>query len=1489
MDSDGNLFFAVPTADAIVKVSFNAETGLPYIASDIKNPSPDDASAKWLAFPMDISIVGSVAYVTSTDNNTIDKINLSAIIAIPADQQSVSVEFNTFKDPWFEEDEVIDIKGAITFSGTTAAVADINAVTIIEATRLSKVADSPFIGIEDGKVSWGDFDQDGDMDLALMGKSSEGTVTNVYRNNSGVFDNTNFNFTKFIAGDIEFVDVDQDGYLDLAVSGNTETGRKAELYMNIDGEDWEMNSDYNVEGLSQSDMEWADLDNDGDTDLIMSGIDAEDNFQNYYYTNLGNFDFRREYLFFGQGFIKGEIDIVDEDQDGDNDLFVAGTGGDLGNQYNYRRAFDNSYYNVNFNYDYDQQYNSNVRAGFVDGNTEYLDIDGDGSLDYLTIGFEDDANFRVQSNLTALANLPILKNPDFDFADYNNDGQSDLIYSGEDPDTGSAVTKLYTSFPDYFGNTYGLVESNITLQGLRESSVDWIDYDKDGDLDLFMTGLDELGVAQSILYKAENQFNYNEAPAKITGLKYTDEGNGLILFEWDKPNDNISTNFRYDIKIGTTTGGDDVIYSNSNSTTGATRINVGSLSTLNNRKMILNPGTYYVSVQAIDGGNKGGLFSDELSFTIDYEWKRLNLGGIIDRRLRPEESTQLDFMDMDGDGDKDLISTKVGSSGYAAAPINILSFDEGVFIPVRQFFYGGDTSFEFGDFNNDGEMDIIVAVEESGGNRIHVLLNTRKLDDERPDDFREYFQEHYAFEGDNFVPNLFNIEFAIKDLNNDGLVEILAAGESSKLSDEAETVLAMISVVPSNGTDLNFNEWLFSPAKSVIPEEQLNNLSFASYDFGDYDNDGDFDFLISGYSFDGYKTKLFENKRKLDENGVVVEPIEVFFEEVNATVNNFVSVKSGTTDLVDFNADGKLDVLFSGQSSTGDIVKAYSNDGADADGVNKFTEINVGLPAVREGRFVFGDFDSNGYSDVLYSGTVSGEGKVTRLADWIPETNSMLQSDYDLSFYVDANIGVADFDGDLDADFVITGLNKYDKNYSEYIADVYINVRGFAGPAEGSANNENGFLEGKPLKKAVGVKKTYGNNSRPNAPSGMTIQRSRIGDDQYEMFVSWNAASDNSSGSAPRSGAASGTEKTPDAGLTYSLKIGTTPGGEEILASGADADGVKTVANAGNAENNTTWKVAVPSGVYYVQVQSIDNSYIGSEFSEASEKTITSSFKLGDSTGDDTVNILDLTSNLDYILGNVPAVFVKEVADVNGDGKIDVVDISGIVNIILTAQTGAAQGSSYDPYDWEYFSNKPIGDASLVYTRGKVYLENDMPVTSIQFSIDSNIDYELSEELGNLTVVTFVEDDKRNFLIYSFNNQPINEITDVIFNSLDLFDDEKLDIGNLKAGTNDGLSLNLKYSDERFFDSLDSSIQMYPNPASSNINLLTDITKDVEALEVNIYNILGVSVFQTSIDSMGRLNDIDVSMLASGLYTVQVKMKTKDNEEVISVHKLIKK
>ena len=173
--------------------------------------------------------------------------------------------------------------------------------------------------------------------------------------------------------------------------------------------------------------------------------------------------------------------------------------------------------------------------------------------------------------------------------------------------------------------------------------------------------------------------------------------------------------------------------------------------------------------------------------------------------------------------------------------------------------------------------------------------------------------------------------------------------------------------------------------------------------------------------------------------------------------------------------------------------------------------------------------------------------------------------------------------------------------------------------------------------------------------------------------------------------------------------------------------------------------------------------------------------------------------------------------------------------------------------------------------------------------MDATVDYELSEDLKNLSVVNFVKDGKRTFLIYSYDNQPINELTNIVFDYLDINDNEDFEIDNMRAGTNDGLVLDLKYSDERFFDSLEDSIRIYPNPANSNVNLLTDVSKNIETLNVNIYNVLGVSVYSTTLENMGRLNDLDVSMLASGLYTVQVRMITKGNEEIVSVHKLIKK
>ena len=1457
-EATGSLFLGYGN-DKLRIIGFNEDTGQAYIQ--------DERQLDGLARPTSGVVVGSSLFVTNYDNTTIGKINLGPSIDIPAGQTTGTLVLSAFKDPWFESDETIDANVSSIANGFSSST-DAADVNILESTKLTLV-DSPFEGVQNGKVSWGDYDRDGDMDLALMGDGPDGTITNVYNNNDGVFSNTLQNFTKVIGGDIEFVDVNQDGWLDVAVSGNSKDGRISKLYVNeIFGFTESTAYSEQVAGLSQADMEWADVDNDSDPDLIISGIDNDNNFQTHYYTNIGNFNFFKEDQFNMDGFIRGEIDIVDSNNDGDNDLFITGVSGSVGNQYYRQRQVDNTYY-WGGNY-------SDVSIGYSDGNTEYLDIDGDGLMDYLSIGRQDINSTEVysRSNLMDLNYLPKLTNTDFDFADYNNDGLSDVVISGEDQE-GNAITKLYVTFADYFGSNYQLVETDLDLVGLRDSSVDWIDYDKDGDLDLFLTGLDSDGVAQSLLYKADNVNNLNTPPAKVENVVVQGLGNnGTLMITWDKPNDDYSNSFRYSVRVGTTPGGSDILYSNSitdeGDTNGSTLLDISSLTTRTSTFLTVKPGTYYVSVQAIDGGNMGGPFSDEVSTSVDYAWNLQRLGGIIDRRLRTDESSSIKFLDLDKDGDKDLIGGNIGTANFGKSAINVFAFQNDIFEPKRQFF-GGVSSFEIADFNRDGNEDVIVGVEENQGTRVYLLLNTFDEDEAREDGYREYFSVHYPFEGDNLFESVYNIKFAVKDLDNDGLVDVMAAGESSKISSEATAVVGISSIVPFNqdSNDLQFNQFGLTYPKS-IGDDKLSELSFISFDFGDIDNDSDFDFLISGYGFDGYQTILYENKRLLDENGAVVQPIEVYFEE---TETNFVSVKEGTTQFVDFDSDGKLDIIFSGQSTDGDVFAAYKNTGD-----NNFSVIsNIGLPKVRKGNFAFGDMFGRGVNDVIYSGTVSGEGTFSRIAYYDPDSYSYIDSGYDL-FLDDADIGLADFDGDLDTDVVLTGKYNGDNSNYNYHGYVYMNVRGYdQGSVANSGSNDN--IKTSSVR---GVKQTSSNgdsssesslNSRPSAPTSITVQKQRIAEDSYDVVISWNDGSD---------------AETPVDALTYSLKIGTSEGGEEILASGANANGVRNTGTKGNAENNKSWKLTLPTGTYYVAVQAVDASFIGSEFSATKEFAVTIANKLGDSNGDDSVNILDLTSNLDYILGNDLKVFVEEVADVNGDGKINVTDISGIVNIILT-DPGAAQGSTYDPYNWEYFSNKPVGDASLIRRDGKIFLENDKPVTSLQFSFDSTVEYELSEEMKNMTVVNFVKDGMRTFVIYSYNNQRIDDLTNVVFDYLDLNEGDDFEIKSMSAGTEGGLSLSLRYSDESFFDDSEDIIQIYPNPAVSNVNLLTDITKNVENIEVDIYNVLGVSVYKTNISSMGRLNDLDVSMLSSGVYTVRVRMITDKNEEIINVHKLIKK
>jgi hypothetical protein len=82
--------------------------------------------------------------------------------------------------------------------------------------------------------------------------------------------------------------------------------------------------------------------------------------------------------------------------------------------------------------------------------------------------------------------------------------------------------------------------------------------------------------------------------------------------------------------------------------------------------------------------------------------------------------------------------------------------------------------------------------------------------------------------------------------------------------------------------------------------------------------------------------------------------------------------------------------------------------------------------------------------------------------------------------------------------------------------------------------------------------------------------------------------------------------QTPPTGLTYNLRIGTTPGGSDVLAPmAAPSTGGRRVPHQGNAGARTSWTIRglAPNTTYYWSVQAIDTAFAGSRFAQEHQFT----------------------------------------------------------------------------------------------------------------------------------------------------------------------------------------------------------------------------------------------------------------------------------------------
>ena len=91
--------------------------------------------------------------------------------------------------------------------------------------------------------------------------------------------------------------------------------------------------------------------------------------------------------------------------------------------------------------------------------------------------------------------------------DFNNDGNLDIVFTGED-ENGNPVSELHIgeNFIENLPASGGYSKSSIELLGLRESTVDWVDYDMDGDDDLFISMKKQDESSNQIILINQNQF-----------------------------------------------------------------------------------------------------------------------------------------------------------------------------------------------------------------------------------------------------------------------------------------------------------------------------------------------------------------------------------------------------------------------------------------------------------------------------------------------------------------------------------------------------------------------------------------------------------------------------------------------------------------------------------------------------------------------------------------------------------------------------------------------------------------------------------------------------------------------------------------------------------------------------------------------------------------------------------------------------------------------
>ncbi|MEZ4867339.1 MAG: VCBS repeat-containing protein [Caldilineaceae bacterium] len=358
--------------------------------------------------------------------------------------------------------------------------------TLAVSTSFSSLENS-LPSIIHGKVTWGDYDNDGDVDLAITGYSYWGIrITKIYSNSAGVLQPA-ATLAGMIFSNASWIDYDNDNDLDILIAGTTnEIKRQTQLYRNDNGAFTPVSTPFL--NVNYPTFSWGDYDSDGDQDLVLGGLSDE---------SINNTPVVKLYRNDSSDFTLVDITLPSTlyaatwvDYDSDGDLDMAGEQAIFRNDGNHFTEVAAAY------------------SDFIGGRIAWSDYDHDGDPDVLMSGrWVSGLSTRLYKNMngvfvdTKLSLPEILSGNALTWADVDNDGDNDIFLAGNTND--EFIANLYLNIDNEF------YEAAVDFPGIQAGTADWGDFDNDGDLDLLYTGeLEDLETYTIQLYRN----NVNSVP-----------------------------------------------------------------------------------------------------------------------------------------------------------------------------------------------------------------------------------------------------------------------------------------------------------------------------------------------------------------------------------------------------------------------------------------------------------------------------------------------------------------------------------------------------------------------------------------------------------------------------------------------------------------------------------------------------------------------------------------------------------------------------------------------------------------------------------------------------------------------------------------------------------------------------------------------------------------------------------------------------------------